>query len=100
MITLEIIPKSKDSEEPKEEIKKLIKNLELLKTNKSQLGFLKLLSIVFITLKLCRVIDWSWWFVLAPLWINIAIFIVVIVVFIALGMLKLVTVPSKSSIKK
>lgn len=97
MITLEVIPKSTDSEETKEEIKKLNKNLELIKTNKSQLGFLKLLSIVFITLKLCRVIDWSWWFVLAPLWINIAIFIVV---FIALGMFKLVTVLSKSSTKK
>lgn len=27
-----------------------------------------LLGIVFITLKLCHVIDWSWWWVLAPFW--------------------------------
>lgn len=31
-------------------------------------GFLGLLTIVFITLKLTEVIDWSWWWVTAPLW--------------------------------
>lgn len=34
-------------------------------------GFLGLLTIVFIVLKLCKVIDWSWWWVLSPLWISI-----------------------------
>lgn len=29
---------------------------------------LNLLTIIFITLKLCDVIDWSWWWVLAPTW--------------------------------
>lgn len=32
------------------------------------IGFGGLLAIVFITLKLTHVIDWSWWWVLAPLW--------------------------------
>lgn len=32
------------------------------------IGFLGLLGIVFVTLKLCGVIDWSWWWVTAPLW--------------------------------
>lgn len=32
------------------------------------LGFLPLLTLVFITLRLCDVIDWSWWWVLAPMW--------------------------------
>jgi hypothetical protein len=32
------------------------------------IGFFGLLGIVFITLKLCGVIDWSWWWVTAPLW--------------------------------
>lgn len=32
------------------------------------LGFLGLLTIVFITLKLLGKISWSWWWVLAPLW--------------------------------
>lgn len=35
------------------------------------ISFCGLLAIVFIVLKLCSVIDWSWWWVLAPLWIPI-----------------------------
>lgn len=51
------------------------------------IGFGGLLTIVFITLKLCGVIDWSWWWVLAPLWGSVVvvlaiIFIVGIVMFI------------------
>lgn len=37
-------------------------------------GFLGLLAIVFITLKLLNIIDWSWWWVTAPLWGGIAFF--------------------------
>ena len=29
-----------------------------------------LLTVVFVVLKLCGVIAWSWWWVLAPLWIS------------------------------
>ena len=36
-------------------------------------GFGGLLAIVFITLKLTKVIAWSWWWVLCPLWIPFAI---------------------------
>lgn len=35
-------------------------------------GFPTLLTIAFIVLKLCNVITWSWWWVLAPLWIPVA----------------------------
>lgn len=46
-------------------------------------GFLGLLAIAFIVLKLCEVIDWSWWWVLAPLWIPIAIsFAILIIIFL------------------
>lgn len=31
-------------------------------------SFLALLFLTFLTLKLCGVIDWSWWWVTAPLW--------------------------------
>lgn len=37
-------------------------------------GFLGLLTLIFITLKLTGVIAWSWWWVLAPLWIPVAVF--------------------------
>ena len=29
------------------------------------------LQIVFLVLKLTRLIDWSWWLVLVPLWVDI-----------------------------
>ncbi len=44
------------------------------------IGFCGLLAIVFITLKLCGVIAWSWWWVLAPLWIGLAIIAVILIV--------------------
>ena len=44
------------------------------------IGFLGLLTIVFIVLKLTHVISWSWWWVLAPLWLPIALFIFICVV--------------------
>lgn len=36
------------------------------------IGFVGLLTIAFIVLKLCHVIEWSWIWVLAPLWITAA----------------------------
>lgn len=53
------------------------------------ISFFGLLTIVFITLKLCSVIDWSWWWVLAPLWIpaSIALLILLFVVMVYFGCL-------------
>lgn len=34
------------------------------------IGFVGLLTLVFITLKLIDKIDWSWWWVLSPIWIS------------------------------
>lgn len=31
------------------------------------------LTLIFVILKLCRVIDWSWWWVLSPAWIVLLI---------------------------
>lgn len=42
------------------------------------ISFCGVLAILFITLKLCNVIDWSWWWVLAPLWAPLCIFLVVL----------------------
>ncbi|MEE2040138.1 hypothetical protein Q8791_23245 [Nocardiopsis sp. CT-R113] len=33
-------------------------------------GFLGLLGLLLIALKLTGVIDWSWWWVTAPLWVG------------------------------
>lgn len=40
-------------------------------TSSGGIGFTGLLTIVFIVLKLCGVITWSWWWVLSPIWISI-----------------------------
>lgn len=44
------------------------------------IGFLGALTILFIALKLTHVIDWSWWWVLAPLWIPVAVVLGIIVI--------------------
>lgn len=43
------------------------------------ISFVSLLAIVFIVLKLCNVITWSWWWVLAPIWIPFGVAMVLIV---------------------
>lgn len=42
------------------------------------IGFVGLLTIVFIVLKLTDYIDWSWWWVLSPIWIATTIVVVVL----------------------
>lgn len=37
-----------------------------------------LLGIVFVTLKLCGVIDWSWWWVTAPFWGGFALLLAIL----------------------
>jgi hypothetical protein len=45
---------------------------------KKGIGWLDVLALIFITLKLCGVISWSWVWVLSPLWISgIVIFLLV-----------------------
>lgn len=46
------------------------------------IGVFGLLGVAFIVMKLCGVIDWSWWWVTAPFWVG-GIFTFV-VIFIAL----------------
>lgn len=38
------------------------------------IGFIGLLTILFIALKLTDHIDWSWLWVLSPIWLPIAVF--------------------------
>lgn len=44
-----------------------------------------LLLVAFIVLKLCNVITWSWWWVLAPLWIPIVITLIVLGIMVWCG---------------
>lgn len=38
------------------------------------------LFLVFLVLKLTKVIDWSWWWVTAPLWIPVIIVILIAII--------------------
>ena len=55
-------------------------------TRSGGVDFIELLTIVFITLKLCGVISWSWIWVLSPLWIPYSIlFLVMLLIIFTLG---------------
>ena len=41
-----------------------------------KMAFPELLFLAFIVLKLCGVIDWSWWWVLSPFWI-VLVFVII-----------------------
>ena len=49
------------------------------------IGFTGLLTIVFIILKLCGVITWSWWWVLSPLWISTILWVILVVIVLLAG---------------
>ena len=46
----------------------------------SGIGFTGALTILFIALKLLNKIDWSWWWVLSPLWITFGITIIILLI--------------------
>lgn len=43
------------------------------KTTTTGVSLLGVLQIIFIVLKLCGLIDWSWWKVFIPMWIDLGI---------------------------
>jgi len=55
------------------------------------IGFAGLLTIAFIVLKLTHYIDWSWWWVLSPVWISfglVALILAIVVVIWAIKTIK------------
>lgn len=53
-----------------------------------QVGFLNLLTIVFVLLKAFHMIDWSWWWVFMPTIASFVIGLILIAVLIGLAVLK------------
>jgi hypothetical protein len=43
-------------------------------------GFFGLMFLIFMTLKLTNYIDWSWWWVTAPLWGGFALIFIVAII--------------------
>ena len=50
-------------------------------------GILGLLGVAFVVLKLVGVIDWSWWWVTAPLWIPTVVVIAMLIVFAVIALM-------------
>jgi len=54
-------------------------------TSTTGISFAGVLFIVFLTLKLTHVIDWSWWWITAPLWGTFALGLVFIIIYVTLA---------------
>lgn len=62
-----------------EELNGLLKSGKTITVSKGT-GPLSFLTIAFIVLKLLGYISWSWWWVLAPVWIPIALVLVLFII--------------------
>ena len=56
-------------------------------TQSGGIGFVGLLTIIFIGLKLTGVITWSWLWVLSPIWITVVAVIALIAFFVVVGVI-------------
>lgn len=48
---------------------------------KTGVGFTEVLTIIFVVLKLTKVITWSWLWVLSPIWISVLLWIFFVILF-------------------
>lgn len=51
-------------------------------------GFIGILTLIFITLKLTGHIEWSWVWVLSPIWIVFALLVLILFVAVVIGVIK------------
>ena len=58
------------------------KNVEVKRVG---IGFAEALTLLFVGLKLGKVISWSWLWVLSPIWIPLALIIIIAVIVVAAG---------------
>jgi len=49
------------------------------KSSSGGIGVTGLLGVAFVVLKLTGHIDWSWWWVLAPFWVPVALVVALVV---------------------
>lgn len=66
---------------------------EKSKSASGGISVLGLLGVAFVVLKLCGVIDWSWWWVTLPFWGGLAI---VLAVLLVLGVIWLIALAFES----
>lgn len=54
------------------------------------IGFFGCLTLIFVVLKLTRVIAWSWLWVLSPIWIPIAIVVAIIAIMFVFNVIRII----------
>ena len=64
------------------------------------IGFVGLLTIAFIVLRLCGVINWSWIWVLSPIWISAALTVGLLLIAGIIYLVALLIEKSRKSNKK
>lgn len=53
-----------------------------------KVGFLGMLGLIFIVLKLTKVIAWSWWLVLLPIYGGFAVFFGIALIVFLVGLIR------------
>lgn len=56
-------------------------------TSKGGVGICTVLFLIFLVLKLIGTITWSWWWVCAPIWIPIALIVIILLVGFIVGLI-------------
>lgn len=51
-------------------------------------GVTGLLQVALIVLKLCKVIDWSWWWVLLPTWGTVSLLLLTLLIVVVIAVVK------------
>lgn len=54
-------------------------------SDRDGIGLVGATALLFVGLKLTHYIDWSWWWVLAPLWLGAALFVAIMMVVLVLS---------------
>ena len=59
------------------------------KTTASVLSLPTLLTVAFVVLKLCKVIDWSWWWVISPTLFSVGVYIILFIVIVIIRVVQI-----------
>jgi hypothetical protein len=59
-----------------------------MKNASSGIGITGLLQVAFIVLKLCKVINWSWWLVFMPTFVDLGAFVIILLISIVVSIIR------------
>ena len=61
---------------------KYVNDSTLANASSGGVSFFGLLQITFIVLKLCGVVNWSWWWVLSPAIVNAGLILLMVIIYV------------------